>query len=42
MMKDILTDKFNCITKIRKNRKRRDYGSGGLAIVVRKRVGDLI
>ena len=42
MMKDILADKFHCITKIRKNSKRRDYGSGGLAIIVVKRGCDLI
>ena len=31
-----MEDSFHCITKIRKNRKAGDHGSGGLAIVVRK------
>ena len=31
-----MEDSFHCITKIRKKRKAGDYGSGGLAIVVRK------
>ena len=31
-----MEDKFHCITKIRKNRKAGVYGSGGIAIVVRK------
>ena len=29
-------DEYEIVTKIRRNRKRRDYGSGGVAVVVRK------
>ena len=36
MMHSVMGDDYHCITKIRKNRKARDHGSGGLAIVVRK------
>ena len=36
MLHSVMDDDYHCITKIRKNRKARDYGSGGLAIVVRK------
>ena len=39
MVHSILKDRFHCITKIRKKRKDRDFGSGGLAIVVRKGKG---
>ena len=36
---DLMQDDFHCITKIRKKRKSRDYGSGGLALIVRKGKG---
>ena len=39
MVHSILKDNFHCITKIRKKRKDGDFGSGGLAIVVRKGKG---
>ena len=36
MLHSVLEDDYHCVSKIRKKRKARDYGSGGLAIVVRK------
>merc|ERR1712083_413232 len=38
---DIFEDKFECISKIRKERKKGDYGSGGLAILMRKSKGKI-
>ena len=35
MLYSVLEDDYHCVSKIRKKRKARDYGSGGLAIVVR-------
>ena len=37
----IFEDKFECISKIRKNKKRNDYGSGGIAVMVRKDRGKI-
>ena len=35
----VFKDDFHCVTKIRKNRKKNDFGSGGLALLVRKGSG---
>ena len=36
LFKEVFGIEFHCLSKIRKNRKRQDYGSGGVAILVRK------
>ena len=35
----ILEDKFECLSRIREERKRGDYGSGGVAVMIRKSKG---
>ena len=37
----IFEDKFECISRIREERKRGDYGSGGVAVMIRKTKGKI-